>query len=138
MIYAFLLEWWERLQQTTPAAVVDGFLAAASHVPVNYHWIADTADFEEQVFILSIQLIEDLRKDEEAFAPGGWQMCKVFAQARRMETVAKGDSSPDGAVRLMEMVSYAKGSDYKVKKNDKKGSSRCWRCFIVVRPGDRS
>ena len=25
MIYAFLLEWWERLQQTTAAAVVDGF-----------------------------------------------------------------------------------------------------------------
>ena len=64
MIFAFLQELQKRLQ---PALVEGGcipigFLNAARHVPVNYVLIPASAQFEEHVYIFSLQIMENFRE----------------------------------------------------------------------------
>jgi hypothetical protein len=58
--------------------------------------------------------MEDFRKDEEEFAPGGWQMCCLFAQARLMQNSKVGDDSAQGVEKLLTRVNFAANSEYKV------------------------
>jgi hypothetical protein len=94
-VFSFLLCWNRWLSASTSghagetaAKAQEMFQRAALHVPMDYYFFESNADYEENVFIKSVQLMEDFRKDEEEFAPGGWQMCCLFAQARLMQCTA--------------------------------------------------
>ena len=121
MIYAFCWAWSEAMvDDTNPkqAEVLASFKAAALHVPMDFYLFELTADVERDIFTKGFQLMEDARKDEERFAPSGWQVCCLFAQARVMQA-ARGDSSPQAVEEFLSGVSFAASSEYRIALGSK-------------------
>ena len=48
-------------------------------MPVNFMFFDDTADLEKNIFVASLQIVEDFRRSEEDHGPRGWQLRKVWA-----------------------------------------------------------
>ncbi len=125
-VFAFLREWqrWLNMPDSKNMTAVSQkalalFERAASHVPMDYFYFENNAEFEEQVFLKSVQVLEDMRRDEEEFAPSGWQACTIFAQARLMQKSKTGDASAENAERLLSRVTFASSSDYKITKESR-------------------
>ena len=103
MVFAFLLELQKRMRLVETGCIPTGFLQAALHVPVNYVLVPASAAHEENVYVLSLQIMEDFRTAEEEHAPRAWQLCQMWAQARDMKQKA-GAASEDPAAAVTEML----------------------------------
>ena len=144
MLFAFLLEWWDRISpnsEEVPGAALsvtppplgaddgsgaalptlaelaetDVFLRAARHVPMKFYFIAPSGRLEEDIFVRCVQDHEDLHIGKERFAASGWRMCKFYAQARLMKRTAGGDGPELGGVEaLLRRVEYGKTSDFRL------------------------
>ena len=116
MIYAFFLEFWERLNNHYKhhGATPTNFWDAARHVPINFVYFEPGADFEQEIYVHAMQIMEDFRSSEETHAPRAWALCQMWAEARRMQTNS-GDNADDGVagtVALLSKIKYSKHSDY--------------------------
>ncbi len=59
--------------------------------------------------------LQDLRRTEERFAPGGWQVCCLLAQARLFTRTTNADANAAAAVEaLLAGVQFAATSGYKI------------------------
>ena len=133
-LYAFLHAWWAFLnvpevrsldREEEPSAHLavsppgrqptsETFIAAAWHIPVDYYFMEGNMDFEENVTIRSVQLMQNYRRAEDKFAPTG-----IFTQARLMRQTAVGDDSAEGVEKLLSKVTLAVSPDYDVTKKKK-------------------
>ena len=109
MIYAFLLEFWSRLVAGEPhESWPTNFWDAARHVPINFVFFEPSADLEQNIYVHAMQIMEDFRSNEEAHAAGAWQLCQMWAEARRLQTdvTANAEEAVDGAVTLLARINY--------------------------------
>ena len=125
MVFAFLREFWSRLEwaQLSGGPLLFQFCKAARHVPVDIVSIPLTVpERAEAIFVASVNIVEQFRKQEEAHAAGAWQMCQFVAAARslkRSNTTGAVDDIVTAATGLLTQVDFAQSSEYKVRGSDK-------------------
>ena len=85
VIWAFLEEFNERLTHVVAGAIPTNFWTAARHVPINYKFFAPAADLESQIFVASLQILEDFRITADVLAPRAFHLMKLWAQSREMQ-----------------------------------------------------
>jgi hypothetical protein len=116
MVYAFLLEFWQRLQLGVDhgTAWPLNFWEAACHVPLNFTYFPPGPQLEQLIYVKSIQIMEDFRSAEEVFAPKAWQLCRLWSRARDMQVAAgaPADDGVGGATTVLCKVVYSAHSDY--------------------------
>ena len=102
MIYAFLQEFHERMMRVDAGLVSTNFWTAARHAPINYKFFAPAADLEAQIFVASLQILEDFRITADVLAPRAWHLMKLWAQSREMQkqTENAADDEAGGATIL--------------------------------------
>ena len=90
------------------------FWDAARHVPINFVFFEPSADLEQNIYVHAMQIMEDFRSNEEAHAAGAWQLCQMWAVARRLQTdvTANAEDAVAGAVTLLARINYSRHSDY--------------------------
>ena len=125
-IFAFLLTWkfWQKMPQTdhvkqTREKALALFRRQALHWPMDFVYFEPCPSLDQDIFKASFQIMEDTRREEEHFAPSGWQVCCLFAQARLMKKAESGDASAKGVEDLLKDINFAKSSDYKIKAGSK-------------------
>ena len=86
MIYAFLEEFDERISRwhVDAGLIPTNFWKAARHVPINYKFFAPAADLESQIFVASLQILEDFSITADVLAPRAFHLMKLWAQSREM------------------------------------------------------
>ena len=125
MVFAFLREFWSRLEwaQLSGGPLPFQFCKAARHVPVDIVSIPLTVpERVEAIFVASVNIVEQFRKQEEAHAAGAWQMCHFFAAARSLKksnTTGAVDDIVTAATGLLSQIDFAQSSEYKVRGSDK-------------------
>ena len=92
---------------------------AVRHVPMNFVYVPAAADFELQVFLLSVQVVEDININSEAHAVNGWRMCEYFAKGRAMTQTSNAEAVDDVDAHLataeaFQRIKYAPNSEYAV------------------------
>ena len=125
-IFAFLLQWsaWEQMPKTgsmkdTRDKALCLFRRQALHWPMDFVYFEPCPSLEQDIFKASFQIMEDTRREEEQFAPSGWQVCCLFAQARLMKQSESGDGSAQGVELFLKDINFANSSDYKIKAGSK-------------------
>ena len=118
MICAFREEFYERMKHVDAGLIPANFWKAARHVPINYKFFAPAADFESQIFVASLQILEDLRITADVLAPWAFHLMKLWAQSREMQkqTANFSDDEAGGATILLSKVKYRNFCDH-VDKN---------------------
>jgi hypothetical protein len=83
-------------------------------VPINFVFFESSADLEQNIYVHAMQIMEDFRSNEEAHAAGAWQLCQMWAEARRLQTgvTANAEEAVAGAVTLLARINYSRHSDY--------------------------
>ena len=138
--YGLIVVWVGLLRQKHHDAETLAKLAAlnqlALHCPMDFYYFSVSEDLEKDLLKKSFEIMESYRKKEEIHAPGGWQVCCLFAAARELQTKefisgsppgdAKKGGKEDGGVAVVEFfhdVEFAETSEY--KKLDKKMGKDC-------------
>ena len=106
---------------------------------MNFYHFGVSENLEKDMFKKSFEIMESYRKKEEVHAPGGWQVCCLFAAARELQTKelisgsppgdAKKGGKEDGGVAVVEFFhdfEFAETSEY--KKLDKKWARTVCSC----------
>ena len=107
---AFIYQWWKAKKGTTPADknLASAYKICAEHTPVNIIYEELTPDVEEKLFTKAWQLAADFGLDEETFAPGGWGICCMLAQARLL----KNGADIESVDALAAQIKFSKSADF--------------------------
>ena len=113
MVYAFLAEFWHRLQHLDAGLVPLNFWMAARHVPVNFKYFEPHAELEQHIYVYSMQIMEDFRIAEAVHAPRAWQLCQYWARAKEMSsTDLEVEDGAEGVAKILAKVTYSAHCDY--------------------------
>ena len=138
--FGLIVVWADLLRQKPYDAETLAKLTALSqlarHCPMNFYHFGVSENLEKDMVKKSFEIMESYRKKEEVHAPGGWQVCCLFAAARELQTKefisgsppgdAKKGGKEDGGVAVVEFFhdfEFAETSEY--KKLDKKMGKDC-------------
>ena len=103
--FGFISAWASLIRAKPHSDVTLKSLAAfretALRCPMDFHFFGAKPDIEKQIFLKAFSIMEDFRKNEEMHAPGGWQVCCLFHQAKELQRVhSKGGAVPDPVADL--------------------------------------
>ena len=130
-LYGFLINFKNNaLTRSKDDPVRRMHLNTACHVPATFKLFEKSVpDVESAILNWSFQVHEDCRRDEEEFAPSGWQVCSFVAEHQSLlkdkgiepssdeiETAILGTGKADSQTG----VTFAPGSDYQIKKGNRK------------------
>ena len=135
--FGFISAWASLIRAKPNSGVTLKSLAAfretALRCPMDFHFFGAKPDIEKQIFLKAFSIMEDFRKNEEMHAPGGWQVCCLFHQAKELQRVhSKGGAVPDPVADLCDFFAdfeFAKTSEYKL---DKKVGKECLTVYERV------
>ena len=97
-----------------PDLTVARAISTACHHPVDFELFTDIANFTSATLLRSFQLLETLKTDEETYAPSGYEVAQVYAQARDIIKGRDGNIKEDSLRDLFSGIKWAKQSDYKL------------------------
>ena len=103
--FGFISAWASLIRAKPHSDVTLKSLAAfretALRCPMDFHFFGSKPDIEKQIFLKASSIMDDFRKNEEMHAPGGWQVCCLFHQAKELQRVhSKGGAVPDPVADL--------------------------------------
>ena len=75
-VYALVCTTWKWAKEPDSeekTAAIDLLAELWNHAPIDFYYFEVNASLEKKVFLKAFQLMENIRREEEAFAPSGWE-----------------------------------------------------------------
>ena len=94
-------------------------LDAVLHYPVDFIFIKMCSDFDRIVTKYAFQQMENIRKDEEQYAPSGWEVACIFDHVRTLNERHDNDPSESRVEEFFADMDFSKQAEYKVRKGNK-------------------